>query len=621
MRKWAAILVVVLVLLGGLAWYFWPRPPRVVWVGVDAGAHHLLDEYLANGTLPAQGGFAQLVRRGVRAAALPVEISMTGPSFASLYTGAHPERHGLMGNTYYRVTDPLGKTISAFDAPLAAEPIWQTLRRAGKRVIMVGQDIGLATSGPGPDAVLGLGQNDGPSQLVELTAADFAPAEDWQFGRRRFEHARAASFLITTRQYGQHRANLLVADTKRDGRERYDGLLMDFDRDLANGVAAELAPSQWAPVRLPVEHATAIGSWVKLLELAEDLSRVRVYVGGAHYNHGNPVEFVQRLERALARDKTRPFWPGTPDNRALDRGWIDEDTWFEQQAREAYYLRDAAEWVMENERYDLLITYQPQADQAAHEFFLRHMRQQGYADPALRARMAKNMVNAWLCVDANLAEVLEEADRWTTVIVTADHGMIPVHTRFFPNRLLAAQKFRLRGRDAPESGAQVQVITSGAQAHVYINLAGRQPGGVVSAKDYPKVVARLVKLFSEVRDPATGEPVFAVVASREDTARFHILNEGTTGDVWLSLNPGYTFGTSSEPGELFEPAGSIGQHGYLSDFPEMQGLFLAAGPQIRPGRIGVINNVDVAPTVARILGVPPPKDAQGRVLEEIFKPK
>jgi len=608
-------LLVVLVLLGGLAWYFWPRPPRVVWVGMDAGANHLLDEYLANGTLPAQGGFARLVRYGVRAAALPVEISMTAPSFASLYTGAHPERHGLMGNTYYRVSDPLGKTSSAFDAPLAAEPIWQTLRRAGKRVILVGQDIGLATPGDGPNAVLALGPNDGPSQLVELTAADFGPADGWQFGRRRFEHARAASFLITTRQHGAHRANLLALDTKRDAQERYDRLLIDFDRDLANGNAAELVRGEWAPVRLPVEYPTAIGSWVKLLELTEDLSRFHLYVGGAHYNHGSPVEFVQRLERALARDKARPFWPGGPDNRALDRGWIDEDTWFEQQAREAYYLRDAAEWVMENERYNLLITYQPQADQAAHEFFLRQPRQQGYADPALRARMAKNMVNAWLCVDANLAEVLDEADRWTTVIVTADHGMIPVHTRFFPNRLLAAQKFRLGG---PE--AQVQVITSGAQAHVYVNLAGRQPGGVVSAKDYPKLVARLVKLFSEVRDPATGEPVFAVVAPRDALARFHILNEDTTGDVWLSLNPGYTFGGSSEPGELFEPAGSIGMHGYLSDFPEMQAMFLAAGPQIRPGRIGVVHNLDVAPTVARILGVPPPKDSQGRVLEEILKP-
>jgi uncharacterized membrane protein len=50
----------------------------------------------------------------------------------------------------------------------------------------------------------------------------------------------------------------------------------------------------------------------------------------------------------------------------------------------------------------------------------------------------------------------------------------------------------------------------------------------------------------------------------------------------------------------------------------MQTIFLAAGPRIRKTALGIVDNVDAAPTIARILGVAPPHDAQGRVLEEIL---
>lgn len=619
MRKWwwVGVVLLLLPLLARLVWFLWPRGARVVWVSVDGGADYLLDEYLANGTLAADGGFATLARRGVRAeASVPINASVTAPSFASLFTGAYPERHGLMSNIYYRVRDPLEQTSPAFDVPLAAEPLWEPLRRAGKRVVLVGQDIGVATPGLGPDLVFGFGARDGTSQLAELGREDFVSTEGWQFGGRRFEHARAAAVEFATERHGKYTADLLVVDRVADGVERYDHLLIDFDRNLANGVAAELGPGEWAAVRLPVEHPSAIGVWVKLLALAVDLSRVRVYLGAAHYNLGRPVEFVQRVERGVARlADGQPFWPGGRDTEALGRGWIDEATWFEQSERLGNYLRDAALWVMANERFDLLVTYQLQADSVGHQFLLRHPRQAGYGDPELRARLAENVARGWRSVDANLKALVAAAGRRTNVVVMADHGMYPVHTVVFLNRLLEAEGFRVRG---PE--AEVSVISFGGGAHVYVNLAGRQPDGVVAAGDYPKVVERLVKLFEGLRDPATREPVLAVVARRKETRDFRILHEETTGDVWLSAKPGYIFRAIDVPGDVFKRAGGLlrGGHGYLGRFREMQAIFLAAGPEIRQSELGVINNVDVAPTIAALFGASPPRDAQGRVLEEIL---
>ena len=66
--------------------------------------------------------------------------------------------------------------------------------------------------------------------------------------------------------------------------------------------------------------------------------------------------------------------------------------------------------------------------------------------------------------------------------------------------------------------------------------------------------------------------------------------------------------------------GWLGVHGYLSTEPLMRAVFLAVGPAIRPGvTLETVDNSDVAPTVAQILGVTIPR-ASGRVLTEILQP-
>jgi predicted AlkP superfamily pyrophosphatase or phosphodiesterase len=67
--------------------------------------------------------------------------------------------------------------------------------------------------------------------------------------------------------------------------------------------------------------------------------------------------------------------------------------------------------------------------------------------------------------------------------------------------------------------------------------------------------------------------------------------------------------------------GSLGAHGYVSSDPDLGALFIASGAGIRPGvRLEVIENVDVAPTIASLLGLTLP-GVDGRVLEEALQPR
>jgi hypothetical protein len=91
------------------------------------------------------------------------------------------------------------------------------------------------------------------------------------------------------------------------------------------------------------------------------------------------------------------------------------------------------------------------------------------------------------------------------------------------------------------------------------------------------------------------------------------------GALFLTAKDGYAFTADVGDDPVVDaPAGSLGAHGYVGTDPEMLSLFIAAGRGIRPGvKLGVIDNVDLAPTAARLLGIEL-KDVDGKLLTEIL---
>jgi hypothetical protein len=86
----------------------------------------------------------------------------------------------------------------------------------------------------------------------------------------------------------------------------------------------------------------------------------------------------------------------------------------------------------------------------------------------------------------------------------------------------------------------------------------------------------------------------------------------------LTTGPGYSF---ADPvvGEAVVSAGGLkGSHGHIPSPDYMHATFIAAGAGIKPGtKLEIIRNVDVAPTIARLLGIEM-KDVDGKVLTEIL---
>jgi hypothetical protein len=91
------------------------------------------------------------------------------------------------------------------------------------------------------------------------------------------------------------------------------------------------------------------------------------------------------------------------------------------------------------------------------------------------------------------------------------------------------------------------------------------------------------------------------------------------GDLVLTTGPGYSFNDSVTASAVVADSGKYkGTHGHLPQPAFMHATFLAAGAGIKPGvRLKTVQKIDVAPTIARLLGLKLP-DAEGRVLGEII---
>ena len=91
-------------------------------------------------------------------------------------------------------------------------------------------------------------------------------------------------------------------------------------------------------------------------------------------------------------------------------------------------------------------------------------------------------------------------------------------------------------------------------------------------------------------------------------------------DLLVSAKDGYSFSEATlGDSEVTDVTPQRGTHGYDPATDDMHAIFIAWGAQIKPGvLIDEISNVDVAPTISKILGLDM-KNVDGRTLDEILK--
>ena len=91
-------------------------------------------------------------------------------------------------------------------------------------------------------------------------------------------------------------------------------------------------------------------------------------------------------------------------------------------------------------------------------------------------------------------------------------------------------------------------------------------------------------------------------------------------DMVLVAKDGYCFGGTADNEQFVtsntQVGASLGSHGFLANNPKMNAILVAAGAGLRRGaKLEGVENIDLAPTIARLLGLSLP-NVDGRVLDE-----
>ncbi len=141
-------------------------------------------------------------------------------------------------------------------------------------------------------------------------------------------------------------------------------------------------------------------------------------------------------------------------------------------------------------------------------------------------------------------------------------------------------------------------VSSASVINLYLNLEGREPGGVVAPADAAEYLRRAARVLADLE--VEGRPAVEKISTRDEAAQIGLRNPNT-GDLVVFLAPGFAAAGGLD-GAALEPSRYYGQHGFLAAHNEMCGMLFARGVGIKRTRLGEVKATTVAPMVARWLG-------------------
>jgi predicted AlkP superfamily pyrophosphatase or phosphodiesterase len=206
--------------------------------------------------------------------------------------------------------------------------------------------------------------------------------------------------------------------------------------------------------------------------------------------------------------------------------------------------------------------------------------------------------------DDQVREVWEELKRdypgKATLLVVSDHGFSPTKRLILPNVILRKAGL-VETSGNKETGGSVRVVVQGGAAMVYVLDDARRSDLIERVKEAFSNVKGVAKIVGpgQLKDYGVADPK----------------DDPHAPDMILFAEEGCAFGDTAA-GELpfNEKPERKGSHGHDASLPDLHATFIAWGVGIKPGaQLGVISNLSVAPTIARLLGLSLP-NVEGRPL-------
>lgn len=226
-------------------------------------------------------------------------------------------------------------------------------------------------------------------------------------------------------------------------------------------------------------------------------------------------------------------------------------------------------------------------------------------------------------LDNELGYFLERIDDDTTIIVSSDHGMVQTKGKINLNDWLIKERYLSLKKEYEDQARQkaiklkmdmidwekTKAYEVGAyQGRIYINKKGREPFGIVGDVEYKKLrndIKEKLLAFRGMHDEKLDTEIFfpeEIYTRGFNQEAFDLLVY--FDDLRYSVNPDVgNKGMYSDRTTL--GADSAGHHPY--------GSFIMSGNKVRKaGDIGVVDILNVTPTIMKLLDINDENDLQGK---------
>ncbi len=355
----------------------------------------------------------------------------------------------------------------------------------------------------------------------------------------------------------------------------------------------------------------------KILELSPDGKELRLWISNAldttndmlwhpvslhnkitdNVGHIPPVSLIGGEDSELVEEIFEPSW----------------DIYSQWQA-------DCLNYLLDEEGYDVILSHLHNVDCAGHQIWHlgKTLEPWKHTNELVYQKLIERFYEQ---TDRYLGRFLHYLDKGYSIFIVSDHGLLvgenvpPILGEYagLNTKVMEDLGYTVLKRD--EEGNPIDEIdwekTRAVQIrsnYIYINLKGRDRHGIVTPEDQYALEEQIISDLYNYRDPATGKRVVGIALRNKDAVLLGV-NGPECGDIFFTIEEGFN---------RLHGDGLTTAKGYFGT--SVSPIFIAAGDGIKKNHYTerVIRQVDVAPTIAVLLGTRIPAQCEGAPIYQIL---
>jgi len=630
------------------------KPKKLLFIGVDQAIPYLLDKYVSEGVLP---NVQRLIDNGVLAEGLSCPPCDTPTNWTTIATGATTAVHGATSFYLHIPGEPFELSMdlrsrTQLSKYCQAEYIWDVADREGLKPFVTNYPSGWpANFKDGAMSVLAWPIPESLPRMLAtgLTLSFDKDAENKELKVAVADNSRLGLTSISpplhTTIYLQHGSikepfvfNTYITNFEGKG---YDTLTFTLNSPEEWQMIRADQWSEWIPVTLETTYGTLPCLFkIKFSDLAQDGSSIKITRSAIFNIKGWSVP--ESMGEGILRNAF--FYDLEKEKKVEYMIEGDIDAFLQYARQEAVTITNTVKYAKKVLNWRTCFFHVHYLDSVNHKMLAKlHKGSPIYNEEG--TEKAENQIKtAYKILDEMVGELLGTCvDEETIVALVSDHGAIPSWRN--ANIPLALRNANLLVYKWSDSARKFLVDWEKTKAfpymeppYIWVNLKGRDPNGSVSQGEYESVRDEIIEALKTMKDSDTGEKIVKIALRKEDAADLG-QNGERIGDVVYFLNPPYQIFdgnlaqlTASEQSkrsmkrpEAYKARDCFGAHAYYLPDTKFGNYSVSvplvfSGPGIKSGvQIkDIVNLIDIAPTLAHLLDITKPKDAQGRILNEIL---